>query len=173
MNKVSIFRSGVPAAPAERGCERVSYEAADARRPVGRQGRMDAVFCSPTLPGVTRWVRGNAMCKQGDVLVREIVVDADSVYVYSVRAWEGVGGFRGESAITDYWATGMTLTDWLATDLDPKDWEVLIGANDIISVRNVSDKRVIEAEADEYDRNVLARELKDARRNARFTRLAA
>lgn len=159
MATVKVYRSGAPVAPLERGCEREIYLAADAVKPAGRQGRMTAIFASPTLAGVTRWVRGNALVKAGDVLVRELTVDPASVYVYSVSAWEAVG-FRGLEA---YWATGLTLEEWFAGAYDASEWELLLGEGDLKGVRMVSDKRVVEAEVDEYYRRELARDLQQAR----------
>lgn len=52
---VSVFRSGIPEPPVERGVEKDYYLAADNRKPENRQGRYDAVFASPTLTGVTSW----------------------------------------------------------------------------------------------------------------------
>lgn len=169
MATAKVYRSGAPATPAERGCERESYAAADAVKPAGRQGRMTAIFASPTLLGVTRWVRGNAFVKQGDVLVRELTVDPDRVYVYSVHKWECVSSWSGKwTGAEAYWESGMTLSEWLKTDHDPKEWEVLLGEEDLLAVKNVSDKRVAEAEADGYYRDELVRVLKQARAEKRW-----
>lgn len=151
MNKVKVYRSGIVEAPAQRGAEAPSYTAADAVRPEGRQGRMTGIFAAPTLAGVVRWVRGNHLSRIADLAVREITVDADAVYVYSVREWEKASwGTSKTPDYTAYWESGMTLTEWLAADLDPTEWEILLGAEDVLSVRNVSTKRVMSACEDEW-----------------------
>lgn len=169
MPKAKVYRSGAPVAPLERGCERASYEAADALRPAGRQGRMDAIFASPTLAGVTRWVRANAMCNIGDVLVRELTVDPDAVYVYSIAAWEQASwAMAGREDYAAYWASGMTLTEWLAGDYDAAEWELLLGPADLLSVRPVSDKRVVAAVENSYRVEETKRALQTARARSRW-----
>ncbi|MCL3838369.1 hypothetical protein [Aeromicrobium duanguangcaii] len=56
-----------------------------------------------------------------DIRVREITVESDDVFVYSIRAWEKAScpwsEYQPETDIRhakEFWATGMTLTEWLA-----------------------------------------------------------
>lgn len=39
----------------------------------------------------------------------------------------------------------MALTDWLAADLDPANWEVILSPADVLGARPVSATRVVEA----------------------------
>lgn len=157
---VSIYRSGPPNAPAERGVEKESYAYADKFAPEGRQGRMNGVFASPTLLGVTRWFRGNEGVNSPDYQVRELRVDPDTTYVYSVQEWEKASSAmdvyahpdhaeKREAAMKKYWRSGVTLTQWYKDAghgyMDPGEWELLLNADDIKTVKPVSGKRLIES----------------------------
>lgn len=168
--KAKVYRSGTVEAPATRGVEADSYIAADAVKPAGRQGRMDGIFASPNLKGVARWARANSgIARCADPFVREITVDSDSVYVYSVNAWEKTSWSNG--SYEAYWASGITLTEWLATAefRDPTEWELLLGADDVISTRPVSDKRLLTDCENSYNfHDELASNLVSARKALRW-----
>lgn len=124
------------------GAAKAITEQADAfcPHPVSRTG---SLFASPTLAGVVRWVLGNHMFRY-ETRVREIAVDADTTWVYQIKAWENVSwnmhGFQ-DSAARAYWDSGMTLTDWLSqadSAVDGSEWEVLIDPGTVLAVRNVS-----------------------------------
>jgi hypothetical protein len=131
----SVYRSGVPTAPLNRGVEKESYEYADAFKPADRQGRMTGVFSSPTMYGMSRWFEGNLMMTNTvDALPRELRVNPDSVYVYSIPAWEKASSAfnpeteRWKKAVDAYWGTGITLTDWVEKfkndpTINPQNWE--------------------------------------------------
>lgn len=151
MNKQTVFRSG-NMTPATTGCHLEFTTHADLSRP-HRVGRAGALFAAPTLAGSLRWISGNDMCRN-ETRLREITVDADTTYVYSVDAWEAASWTSSPSQdkIDAFWATGMTLTEWLATpDLDPSNWEVLIDPADVLAVRNVSAKRTLAAADFKYE----------------------
>jgi hypothetical protein len=164
---VSVFRSGIPSAPKERGVEKDSYNQADAYKPEGRQGRGTGVFASPTLGGVCRWVRGNEMTGVPDVNVREMRVDIDNTYVYSIDQWE-----RASSSMTSddeykkYWDSGMTMREYMEKAqadpmaYNPTEWELLVPEEGIRSVKPVGAKRVSERAYEESDsrqvRNILS-----------------
>lgn len=168
--KAKVYRSGTVEAPITRGVEADSYTIADAVRPAGRQGRMNGIFASPNLDGVARWTRANSgIARCADPFVREITVDADNVYVYSVIAWEKASWSNG--GYEAYWESGITLTEWLNTaeDRDPTEWELLLGDDDLQSVRPVSDKRLLKAcENSYYFHSELASNLVDARKALRW-----
>lgn len=156
--RAKVYRSGVVAAPVERGCEASAYAFVDQYKPAGRVGRTEAIFASPTLTGVGRWVRGNAYnTRIADVKVREITVNPNDVYVYEIRAWEKAsnpGSFHQPEMdvrlAEEFWATGMTLTDWLADGtLDAGEWECLLSPDLVLGVRPVSAKRVAAAQTDD------------------------
>lgn len=165
-----VYRSGPVSAPETRGVESDSYAKADAVRPAGRQGRTDGIFASPNLAGVGRWAYSNASnTRHPDPFVREIAVNPDNVYVYSVLMWEKCSWDR--IPYEQYWETGMTLTEWLKNhdQYNASEWELLLSAEDVTSVKNVSDKRVVASAA---EGSLIASELpttfKKARRSLRF-----
>jgi len=142
---VSVFRSGVVAPPKERGVEKDSYIYCDAYAPEGRQGRNTGIFASPTVNGVAHWVRGVSNVVK-DCGVRELRVNPDKVYVYSVHEWErfsgGWNGFTPEAAKA-YWDSGITLTQWhekMKTDpnFKPEEWELLLNDDSIKDVKKFS-----------------------------------
>lgn len=138
-----VYRSGVAATPTKRGVEAQSYLDADAVKPAGRQGRTTAIFASPNLRGVLRWLYANAtLFRAVDPFVKELRVNPDTVWIYSVRAWEKASS---DGKYDAYWESGMTLAEWNTTadQHDPTEWELLLGAKDIQSVKPVSDKRVL------------------------------
>lgn len=168
MKHAKVYRSGVISAPKSRGVESTSYLEADSVRPTDRQGRTDGIFASPTVDGVIRWVRANSDPAMGieDPFVRELKVDADSVYVYSINAWEasGITGFE------KYWSTGVALAEWLANadTYNHTEWELLLAPEDVKSVRPVSDARLVRVAEPVELYSDLAGLLKSARRSARF-----
>jgi hypothetical protein len=157
---VSVYRSGVPQAPKKRGVEGLSYANADEHAPEGHQDRTTAVFASPTLYGVTRWVAGNEGIIE-DLNVRELRVDPDEVRVYSVNAWQRASanyfdGVPEETHAKNYWATGMTLREYYKrmhtdTKFNPTEWELLINESQLQGVKNVVNKKVVEAAEAEHE----------------------
>lgn len=168
--KTTVYRSGVVEAPTNRGAELAAYATADSVRPADRQGRNDCIFASPNLNGVARWAYSNSsIMSLADPFVREITVDSDSVFVYSVNAWESCSVH--DNNFEKYWATGVTLTEWLTNSesYDPSEWELLLNVADVITVKNVSDRRLLKAvEASFTFAANLATALKSARRAAKF-----
>ncbi|MBC9704841.1 MAG: hypothetical protein H9W81_07675 [Enterococcus sp.] len=160
-----VYRSGVVATPAQRGVEAGSFLAADAVKPAGRQGRSTAIFASPSLRGVLRWLYSNTtITSVADPFVKELKVNPDTVWVYDITAWEKASSTE---TYEPYWESGMTLTEWLANadQLDPAEWELLLGADDIVSIKPVSDKRALSyLREDDLFFEALPRALKDARR---------
>lgn len=149
----TVYRSGVVRAPVKRGSEADIFALADKHRPTNRQGRTKAIFASPSLKGVARWVHDNAETNQ-DPFVREITVESDTVHVYSVNAWEKV--CWENASYKSYWKTGVTLTEYLDLSsvldyFDPTEWEILLNPSDILSVRDVPDDEFLEACRNSYD----------------------
>lgn len=167
---VTVYRSGVPTPPAERGVEKECFEVADANKPEGVQGRMDAVFAAPTLVGVSRWVRGNYGIVD-DMKVRQMEVDIDKTYVYNVTEWEvSSGNYRywgkqeehwGNYTRTDYWKTGITMREYMKRlqedpqAYDPTDWELLIPKDNPYSIKPVSGNRVADTVFDSSSRSTV------------------
>ena len=154
---VSVYRSGVPSPPKERGVEKNSYLSGDLQKPAGRCGRTEGVFASPTLGAVGRWVRGNAFSRIKDLRVRELRVDYDKTFVYPVRLWEKYSSnefmFGAEhpttvDSIKKYWSAGIPLREYVEKvkqnpdQYDPINWELLIKEEEIKTVKPVSASRV-------------------------------
>jgi hypothetical protein len=154
---IAVYRSGVPSAPKQRGVENGHYARADATIPSGRQPRMNGVFASPTLGGVCRWVRGNYMTNKDDVKVRELRVDVDNTYVYSVEAWEKASSNDTPAAYKEYWDTGLTMREYMAKarqdpdTYNPTEWELLVPEEKIISVKPVGAARTAQRAYRDYD----------------------
>lgn len=166
--KAKVYRSGTVEAPVFRGVEATSYHAADAVRPAGRQGRTTGIFASPTLAGVARWAHAkSSIVRCDDPFVREITVDPNNVYVYSVHAWEKVSSRDG--GYEAYWNSGMTLAEWTesAESMDPDNWELLLDPADVISTRPVSDKRLLENCEGRFFESELTRNLSALRKAMR------
>jgi hypothetical protein len=142
-----VYRSGVVKAPRTRGIEARSFLQADNVRPIGRQGRETAIFASPDLNGVATWFYRKSMMQGGDPFVREITVDSDSVYIYSVAAWNETHWNR--ASYDSYWESGITLTSYQTSAKrksgDSNRWEILLGAADVLAVREVPDEEFLEA----------------------------
>lgn len=123
------------------------------REDQSRPGRRGSLYASPTLHGVTRWARAHLDGLSGhreDVETYELTVDGDNTYVYDIAKWEDYS-WHGKPA-EDYWATGITVTEYLATqdEHDDTNWEVLIRPEDVINSRRVSAQRLI-SHADDAD----------------------
>lgn len=171
---VSVFRSGIPSAPTERGVEKDYYERCDAELPDDRQGRMTGVFCSPTLGGVSRWVRGNDITRKPDISVREIRVDIDNTYVYLVHDWERASSIDTPEMYRKYWNNGMTMRAYMEAaqkephKYDPREFELLVPETSIISIKPVSLQRAFknayDLETFESDYNRIAKEEKLAKK---------
>jgi hypothetical protein len=117
-------------------------------KPAGRQGRTDGIFASPNLEGVARWAYSKSSIGNfADPFIRELTVDPDKAYVYKISAWEKASWKWTPGSYEAYWATGITLTEWLQNQdsYDPTEWELLLGADDVLSVKPVSDKRLLKA----------------------------
>ena len=150
MSHAVVFRAGVPEAPFQRGVEEAAYLFADAHRPARRQGRMDAIFAAPTLAAVGRWVRGAAACHVEDLKVRQLTVEASTVYVYDIILWERAVATMDPEVMCEYWDSGQPLNVWVTQNLDGEDWEVLLGSSEILGIRPVSMERVVAAQTDHY-----------------------
>lgn len=152
--EASVYRVGVPSPPVERGVEKEVYLTADKYVPAGRQGRTSAVFATPVMGVVGRWA--SQWNRIEDQQVRELRVNPDEVYVYSIRAWEKASsGFDynpdNEALYRTYWNSGVTLSQWIrAADkgqiLDPAEWELLIPEKSICKVSTPSIPKVLESQ---------------------------
>jgi hypothetical protein len=91
--RMHVFRSGPLVKQAHSGDVAKVYMTADAVCPDGRARRAESLFCSPSLLGVSRWLRGNLLCLRDseDVSVREVVVrDAEGVDISGRRLGKSV-----------------------------------------------------------------------------------
>lgn len=158
----SVYRSGIISAPEERGVEKESYLKTDEYAPEGRQGRTTAIFASPTVGGVNRWVAGNSFVRIPDIKVRELTIDIDKTYVYSIDAWEIASSRMDrvknpEDYHNAYWQTGITMREWLdkvkenPEEYDPRNWELLIPKESVKKIKPVSGQRVAAYNYSEYE----------------------
>lgn len=147
-----VYRSGPVNIPVHGEVVARLYGRADSARPPGRIGRSQAIFCSPTLLGASRWMSGNlfAAGPSADVSVREIrlVNDTRAIYAYPVSAWDHASRTgASEADLRAYWAAGVPIKTWFAKagaeGLDARHWEVLVPKVAIAGVRPVSDARVL------------------------------
>lgn len=168
---VSVYRSGVVEAPTERGVEAPSYVICDTFMPEGRQGRTTGIFASPTLGGVGRWVYANSgMTSIPDFRPREIRVDIDKTWVYSIRSWEVASSKETEEAYKGFWDTGITMREYMElSQKEPhnykaEDWELLIPKDGVRSVKNVSAERVASVAYSQYRASDILEVLKKNRR---------
>lgn len=167
-----VYRSGIVEAPKSRRLEAEIFARSDEARPADRQGRTDAIFASPSLKGVARWVHASFSQWTQDPFVREITVESDSVYVYSVPAWEKVCWYNASHE--SYWKTGITLTEYLELCrmmdyFNPAEWEILLSPADVLSVRDVTDEDFLEACRNSFDKHLdLTNSLAFLRENLEF-----
>lgn len=172
----SVYRSGVVEPPKERGVEKNVYAESDQYAPTGRQTRTTAVFASPTIGGVNRWVKGNALGKNSnDISVKELTVNIDTTYVYSIPVWEQVSTRADftdnkEKLYSQYWETGITMREWLTkvkenpVQYSPAEWELLLPMEEIVNVKPVSAKRVVAYNYNgEYDKTEIYKLLKQSK----------
>lgn len=170
----SVFRSGKLEAPEARGVEAPSYAAADEHRPTGRIGRTEGLFASVGLDTGARWLLANAsIVRMEDYSLREITVDPDETYIYSVRNWEQASGQhpdrremtdaereRFDVAAKKFWSESMTLTQWYGymeanPEVDPRDWEILLRPEDAQRAKPVSVQRLIKGSFRDHERREL------------------
>lgn len=138
----------------------------DETTPENRQGRVGAIFASPDMQSHMRWVKGaNMGSRKLSAESHELSIDPNSVYVYPIGVYEAASLAESNGELEefqklreDYWASGMTLTQWRswATKAKPKpgEWEVLLAPETIKSSKTVSSKRIIEAAPDEIAREI-------------------
>jgi len=174
---VRVYRSGPLILPAHSGEIARLYAQVDALRPVGRPGRAQILFCSPSLFGASRWFRANLLVEgpKADVAVREIrLADDPSIYVYSVAAWERASHDASSPVdVRAFWAGGLTLSSWYeraTTDqLDAREWEVLVPPEAVLGARPVADDRVLASiPLTDWTHAALVSELRQARRARRW-----
>jgi len=154
---ISVYRNGHIAIAEHKNPDVLKqYETVDAVKPLdGRVGRKDAIFASPSIQGVGRWVKANESSTRTQGLDNnEIKVDPKNVYVYSIDEYEkaafSLENQNNPEAYRDYWASGILLSDWAEEagrkNLDASKWEILLPETDIIDVRTMSSRRVIMAQ---------------------------
>lgn len=127
----------------------------DKNAPEGRQTRRGALFASPDIQSHGRWVQGVAR----DVATEnhELIVDPDTVYVYSVDLYEessyqydrfGSDSENFHEACKKFWDSGMTLTEWKewAKTNKPErgSWEIILPESAVIKKRTMRNKEIIE-----------------------------
>ena len=163
VKKMKVYRVGTLTAPEEYFDDLNSLlQDVDKFKPEGRQGRHGGIFASPDLASHGRWVRGNEYNKhEGALDSHEITVDANSVYVYDVNAYEKASSIQSmygsesekfKEAAESLWNSGMLLSDWheWAKENKPErgSWEIIMPASSIMSSKKMSNRSVIESVGD-------------------------
>jgi len=144
-------------------------------KPAERSGRLDSLYASPSLFGVTRWVKGNHLVSghnpDADLTNYEITVsNPEQVFVYSIASYDSSCRSAGvkEDAARKYWDSGIALADWDAKasefGLDATEWEVLLPVEAIKSSKVVSDNRILGAVKDEFEKDQLKAALQRRKR---------
>lgn len=152
MTTTRVFRNGSLTPAQYTGEALEDAEKADALRPEGHAPRHGSLFASPSLAGVGRWTDANHSCFGSrvdfDLTTREITVDPEGLFVYSVKAWEDHSWGDKEASV--YWDSAIPLKDWdriaAERNLDPSEWEVLLPVEAVLTTKNVSNKRLITAQ---------------------------
>lgn len=147
----SVYRSGNPTPPKERGVELETYINCDKFLPEGRQGRMSAVFAAPTYGGAARWFRANAfLTSNPDILVRELRINIDETYVYSVAEWERASNSDQPRLYQKYWDNGITMREYMdkaqlnPTIYCPEEYELLIPKDRILAISLVGKRELMQ-----------------------------
>lgn len=146
--KCRLYRSGTLEKVADYGAAQQFFAAADAERPQDRVGRLDGLFCSPTLAGMSRWYLANLQLGREYVAdPYELFYEGPEPYAYPVDAWDGASIKNGSNGYGAYWEAAVPLSRVLADPVayPAKDWEVLVDPAYIRSARPVRPRRVIEA----------------------------
>lgn len=153
--KAKVYRNGSLTPSEYEGEVREYAERADAVRPEGRPGRMGSLCASPSLKGALRWIKGNEWVQHSDRETYELTLNANTTYVYSIKAWEAYSWHRKDPSV--YWDSGVLLKDYLAEPekYDDSEWEILFHPDDIVSQRRVSKKRILDHAKDDYERDSL------------------
>lgn len=138
----------------------------DKGTPEGRQGRAGALFASPDMKSHMRWVKGsNFGSSEHSSESHELSLDPNSVYVYPIGVYEDASLAESNGKLEafeelreEYWASGLTLTDWRAwaakASPQPGTWEVLLPPAAIQSSRTVSSRRIIEEAPESMAREI-------------------
>lgn len=168
MNTATIYRSGLFEIPSYAGYSNLLEltETFDAHRGKNNPvSRCEGLFASPTLHGVTRWVKANILNPREKKTAETFAftVNADTTLVYNIELWEdyccGI-----ESAAQEYWNTAQSLTDWLAdgdTENRGLSHEILFTPDDMLCTpKRVHPKHLIESYGDqagkkEFEKSVL------------------
>jgi hypothetical protein len=171
MTTAKVYRNGAVEVGKHSPSIVESWFGYDSFKPAGRSGRLESIYASPTLPGLIRWVRGNHLtsAKNPDVDLtnNEItVVNPEDIYVYSIELYDRFFSYDGvsEEDAKAYWDSGIPLSDWekVSTEqnLRASEWEVLIPAEKVKTVRKISDARIVKS-APEIIADTISQILKD------------
>lgn len=152
-----VFRVGLMTPPdysTNEDLEEMLYEIDDLR-PDGRQGRRGGLFASPDMKSHSHWLKGARYSDQDtDFISNELVVDADSVFVYRVADYEeATDKFYSaneepfKEAVKRFWNSGMTLTEWevwsKTNKNNPADWEIIMTPQSVVSSRQMTNSEVV------------------------------
>jgi hypothetical protein len=166
METIKVYRNGSLSLGEHSAEVQQAWTPYDSVRPSGRAGRLNSLYASPSIAGVTRWVRGNHMIlghvTDADLTTHEITVNnAEEIYVYSIKSYDRSfksSGVKPEGAIA-YWESGIRLSEWeekaAELGLDATEWEVLLPVENIKGSKTVSNARLLKAAGSDFDRDLM------------------
>lgn len=143
----TIYRTGNMVIPTSNDDLLTHWAEFDVRAPKGHTHRQDALYCAADIAGAHYWLNfafngGHQLCLK----FNEITVESDDVMVYSVEDYNEVQSIYGEPTqgqleqIDAYWASAMTLTQWMREvgEDEQGQWEILLPVSAVISSRVLS-----------------------------------
>lgn len=124
----TVYRVGELARPIHLPALRNLYMLADERKPDGRPGRQNSLFCSPTLAAAYSWMPAAAdrsgLYREDEMPIWMLQCSDELPWVYPVAAWRCVeqaqnalaagqiSSSERDRAIAAYWASGVPLASW-------------------------------------------------------------
>ena len=151
------------------------WSSIDAAKPEGRTGRLECIYASPSIKGLTRWIRGMHFVAGWDETAcldnHEITVaNPETVFLYHVPTYDAV--CSGRKSADSYWESGIALSDWdevsVERGLNAEEWEILLPVDAVKSSRPISNARILGQVEDEITKLELKRMFKDRERALRF-----
>lgn len=175
MATIKVYRNGSLSLPEHSEDVQQAWTPYDSVKPAERSGRLTSLYASPTLTGVTRWVKGNHLVNgrnlDADLTTHEITVsNPETVFVYSIASYDASHKSYGvkDDGAKKYWESGIRLTEWesKAADfgLDATEWEILLPVENIKSAKVVGNQSILNAVEDEFEKDQLQAAFRERKR---------
>jgi len=158
--KARFYRAGSAVKSTDYGIAHQAYSDADLQKPVGHVGRLNGLFCVPSLPEVAQWVRSNAMSGPAyDPQPTELFYTGPEPFIYPVIGWhracrDAESGHE-DAYLQNYWEQGLPLSAYKQIDTKNEHlWsmggEMLIDPQFLTSSRAISMKRLLAHTPDRF-----------------------